>query len=200
MQELALLLIKQQRLASLYLAVSCAGRMLLANRLPFQLGLLLLNLYVVRLLVPLFFGWPRRWMVAHLLAKCFHAECLDAQHPSGATYREAISREYVKSFSDLWTFGDHNACAGHVNALASHHLSGAKAAAIRRAGVRVTVQVATHDRLVPPHMQLELAAMLDARVAAFHTGHVGWHMHKEGIFAALLAHLGQPALGPGALP
>jgi hypothetical protein len=169
--------------------------MLLANRLPLQLGRVLLNLYVVRLLVPLIFGWPRRWMVGRLLAKCFRAECLAAPHPSGATYRDAIAREYLKSFGDLWAFGDHNVCAGHLHALASHHLCRRKAAAIRASGVRVTVQIATHDRLVPPGLQLELAAMLDARVAAFHTGHVGWHMHKERIFAELLRHLGSPRLG-----
>lgn len=199
-QELALLLIKQRRLASLYLAVTCAGRMMLANRLPFQLGRLLLNLYVVRLLVPLLFGWPKRLMVLRLLQKCFRAECLAAPHPSGATYRELYQREYLKNFRDLWAFGDHNACAGHVVALAGHHLGAAKAAAIRASGVRVTVQVATHDALVPAAMQLELAALLDARVAAYHTGHVGWHLHKEEIFAELRCHLaGGRAVGLGAV-
>lgn len=188
-QELSLLLIKQKRLASLYLAVTCAGRMLLANRLPLQIGRLLLNLYVVRLFVPLLFGWPKKWMVLRLLQKCFRTECLNALHPSGSTYRELYQREYMKNFRDLWMFGDHNVCAAHVNALASHHLSPKKAQRIKDSGVRVTVQVATHDNLVPAHLQLELARLLDARTGVFHTGHVGWHMHKDEIYATLLSHL-----------
>jgi hypothetical protein len=82
-QELAVLLLQQQRLSSLGLAVTCRGMKVLG-------GLLgpVFNVHLMKPLLSFWYGYNKKRLVPRLMRKVFTREFLAARHPTGVTYEE----------------------------------------------------------------------------------------------------------------
>eukprot|EP00877_Chromochloris_zofingiensis_P014064 jgi/Chrzof1/8911/Cz03g28250.t1 len=185
-QELAVMLLNQQRLASLWLAVTARG----VPWLP--VGTIMKGLLRWGILGPFlawYYGNNKEAIVRKLMGKCFTRQFLAAKHPSGETYQQVYSRKWLERFDDLWTFDNPVVGACHMTTGLDHYLSNDKTAALRNSGVRIVVQVSEHDRLVPPFAQRQLARLLAAECVSYPTGHMGMMLWREEWHALLLQHL-----------
>lgn len=84
-QELAVMLLNQQRLASLWLAVTARG----VPWLP--VGTIMKGLLRWGILGPFlawYYGNNKEAIVRKLMGKCFTRQFLAAKHPSGETYQQ----------------------------------------------------------------------------------------------------------------
>ncbi|PNW84511.1 hypothetical protein CHLRE_03g146287v5 [Chlamydomonas reinhardtii] len=109
------------------------------------------------------------------------------------TRREAVWRVFTVHWREtlaLHAPNDYPAVACHVTAVLSHYLQPHRAAAIRAAGLRISVGVSTADPFFPEAAQRQLATALGAAVVqVVGTGHLDGAM-LDGVYGAFDGALG----------
>lgn len=178
-QHVALELQKQNRLDSVYFAVTSRGWY-------FQLNL-----------------WQRVWkwivqyllvkrepadMVGSLLPKYFSQEHLQSKDGHGVTMEERWVKKCTEEYCKWYCFADVDICASQISAFTSHYLSEDSLRPLR--DVFCTVHIAENDELMPVAKQRDLARILQARTVVFKSGHsVGTQGELDLFFHAVLKHL-----------
>ena len=163
-EKLALLLIPENRLLSLYLAVTARGQ---APRMPF------LGAGFYKLMMPMLVKSDPKAMVASLVPQCFSAEYLDAVGADGKTNRELWTDRWTREYNDWYGFSDKEASASQCSVVGKHWFTDAEAATIKASKVPVFVRIALDDALMKPKAQQELAALLNAEKVETKGGHMG---------------------------
>jgi pimeloyl-ACP methyl ester carboxylesterase len=177
-QYVALALKAQDRLSSLYLAVTSRGS-LLRVLLPQPLWKLIIKNFILK-------KDPEQ-MVRSLVPKCFSEDFLRTTDASGRTMHDRFVDKWTREYPAWFSFADPDITASQCSVFATHYLS---SAALRPLlGSPVTVHIAEHDDLMPPSKQRELAAILAARVVSFASGHMAAGPEHARFLAALLQHL-----------
>ncbi|CAF0980903.1 unnamed protein product [Adineta ricciae] len=172
-QELALLLVSERRLRSLYLVATSRGTYI--RPLAFGPG-------VWSKLMPFLIKKDREHMIRNvLLPAAFSPETL-------ATRGETYATLWLNEYDQWWAFDNQQACACQASAAASHYLSNEGVQIIRDANIPITVQISTRDKLIPPKKQHELARILKAQSVVFDQGHMGDDHVKEQIYRSMINH------------
>ncbi|UJR10794.1 hypothetical protein I4U23_014981 [Adineta vaga] len=173
-QELALLLLPQNRLQSLYLMATSRGSYIR----PLAFGPSIWSK-----LMPFLIKKDREHMIRNvLLPAAFSPETLK-------TTGEMYATLWLNEYDQWWAFGNLQACACQSSAAGSHYLPNASAQFIRDANIPITVQISTQDKLVSPKQQHELAELLNAKSVIFDQGHMGDDHNKEQIYRSIIEHI-----------
>ena len=176
-QELAAFLVqqKQQRLKSLYLAVTSRG--------SYIRPMAIIGPGLWSTIVSMLIKSDRNKMVREvLLPASFSPETMKTQG-------ERYAQIWLADYEAWWAFGDRDACACQASAAAVHYLTSEKIDAIRKANVPITVQIATKDKLMPVAKQRELVKLLSANSVSFDQGHMGDDSVKKQLYQASITHL-----------
>lgn len=174
-QELALLLIRSNRLKSLYLAVTSRGSYV---RPMSMIGHSVWSFFMLFLIKK-----DHEKMVRNvLLPASFSPSTLEA-------HGEQYAALWINDYDQWWAFSNKDACARQCSVAASHYLTDEGMQLIRSTGIPITVQISLRDKLMPPNKQEELARLLNAQTAIFDQGHMGDDDVKKELFQAFIKHL-----------
>jgi pimeloyl-ACP methyl ester carboxylesterase len=186
-QELALLLLDQQQLASLYLAVTCSTRY--AIRLPFG------SRFWTLLLWPLTSSlFTRQKLVDELLIAGYSSTYLDkiasssSSSDSDQTNRQILHERFTNTWDTHMSWNLPTITAQSC-VVATHHIPPESLRRLRESGIRITVHIATEDKSMPTPLQRELAVSLQANVIEFEGGHLECQADMPRFHALLLEHL-----------
>ena len=180
------------RIASLFMAVTSCGIFPMPG-LDVLSRLCLPVLYhtgLIRLATPFLIARSKERMLRHLLEKCFSPAYLASVHESSGDCMRAVWERAWDENYDSWNcFHQPTACLNQLMVLASHHLRDQDAETRRRhlAG-KITVQIATRDRIIPTHKQEALAQALQARRIVVDGGHMLDSLEPETYWADVMRH------------
>ncbi|CAF0983934.1 unnamed protein product [Rotaria sordida] len=199
-QELAVLLIPEQRLLSLYLEVTTRGafRTLFRNielifenndLMPIYLGsyirpLALLPRWVFsRIILPYFvIKSDNEQMVRSLVSLVFNE--IEEEE------KEELIKKWLNDYDKWFIFQDFDGMSQHNVSVCSHYLTDEHAQQIKDAQVPVTVHIAMQDKLIPPKKQQELANLLNAKTVVMeHSGHMFTKQQGLRVFEGVLQHI-----------
>ncbi|CAF0872787.1 unnamed protein product [Didymodactylos carnosus] len=172
-QELALLLIAEKRLLSLYLAVTSRG--------SYLKPMAFLGSGTWSLLMPFLIKSNKERMVRDVL--------IPSTFTPGTPSCEFYARLWNDEYEQWFSFHDREACACQCSVVGTHYLTDNGARLIRDSNVPITVQISLKDKLMAPKKQQELAKILKAKTVMSDQGHMGDNEVKQEIFETVLKHL-----------
>jgi hypothetical protein len=146
------------------------------------------------------------WLIKGFLWNCYSSKFLNQAPRSSelemmteeekAMYDQVkpkTNNEYLMMVYRLnhqnWLDFSADCMASQLFALQSHYVSQRELSKLRASGVAITMQCATHDKLIPFHQQRKLAADLCADTLVMVGGHVAMREHKVRFIHSLKAHL-----------
>ncbi|CAF1197312.1 unnamed protein product [Rotaria sordida] len=175
-QELAVLLIPEQRLLSLYLEVTTRG--------SYIRPLALLPRWVFsRIILPYFvIKSDNEQMVRSLVSLVFNE--IEEEE------KEELIKKWLNDYDKWFIFQDFDGMSQHNVSVCSHYLTDEHAQQIKDAQVPVTVHIAMQDKLIPPKKQQELANLLNAKTVVMeHSGHMFTKQQGLRVFEGVLQHI-----------
>ena len=185
-QYVALSLHRQNRLQSLYLAVTSRGSYF---RLP-------LSQYLWKFIVKNFLVKSNpRSMVEYLVPKCFDKEFLESiDSKTGKSMKDRWIEKWTSEYTDWFSFNDVEATASQCSVFATHYIADSTLRSLTtktndKVSCRITVHIAEADELMPPSKQKELGSILQAHIISFKGGHMGGEIEKARFYEGLLHHL-----------
>ncbi|CAF1442103.1 unnamed protein product [Rotaria sp. Silwood1] len=158
-QELAVLLIPEQRLLSLYLAITIRG--------SYIRPLALLPKWIFsRIILPYFATKPDNEQMLRSMIPLVFNEIEEEE-------MEELIKKWLNDCGKWFIFQDIDGCSQQHVIFNSHYLTDEHAQQIKDAQVPVTVQIAMQDKIFPPKKQQELAELLNAKTMIMeHCGHM----------------------------
>ncbi len=179
-QHAAIYLSSEDRLLSLYLAVTSPGSYV-RIALPQSIWKFLVSQFLIKK--------DPRVMIEDLVPKCFDKEFLAEIDESGRSMQERWTEKWTMEFKEWFSFHDKVASASQCSVFANHYISSGKLQSLVRKELPITVHIADMDQLVPPAKQRQLGDVLKARIITFHGGHMGGAKEKIKFFNGILTHL-----------
>lgn len=180
------------RIASLFMAVTSRGIFPVPGMDVLSRFFLpvLYHTGLIRLATPLLIARSKKRMLQHLLEKCFSPAYLASAHESSGDCMRAVWERAWSENYDSWNcFHQPQACLNQIMVLASHHLRDQDAAIIRRhLPGRISVQIATQDRIIPARNQEALAQVLQARRIVVGGGHMLDSLEPEAYWRDVMKH------------
>lgn len=180
------------RIASLFMAVTSRGIFPIPG-LDVLSRFFLPVLYhtgLIRLVTPLLIASSKERMLQNLLEKCFSPTYLASVHESSEDCMRAVWERAWSENYDSWNcFHQPQACLNQIMCLASHHLRNQDAETLRRhLPGKITIQIATQDRIIPARKQEALAQALQARRIVVDGGHMLDSLEPEAYWADVMKH------------
>jgi pimeloyl-ACP methyl ester carboxylesterase len=180
------------RIASLFMAVTSRGIFSVPglNVLSRFFLPVLYHTGLIRLVTPLLIASSKERMLQSLLEKCFSPAYLASVHESSGDCMRAVWERAWSENYDSWNcFHQPQACLNQIMALASHHLSDQDAEMLHRhLPGKITIQIATQDRIIPARKQEALAQVLQARRIVVNGGHMLDSLEPEAYWADVMMH------------
>ncbi|KAJ3318647.1 hypothetical protein HDV06_007109 [Boothiomyces sp. JEL0866] len=164
-QRLAVLLQKEDRLQSLFIANStlCLGKWMR---------------FIPRFCIRLFAKYNKPSLVK-LIKQTFHEEFLDQTHPLvGTSYRKLIQSKWDKEFTQWFNFNNDLSESIKFHACANHHLNEQEIQMLQK--VKTSVWIAIGDPVMPTRQQQHMGKRLKATCFEIHSG-----LHTLGDFREL---------------
>ncbi|CAF1005122.1 unnamed protein product [Rotaria magnacalcarata] len=175
-QELAVILIPEQRLLSLYLGVTTRGSYIR----PFSL---LPKCFFSRIILPYFSMKSDNEKMLRSIAPYIFNEIEQEE-------MEELIKKYLTDCDKWFIFQDIDGCAQHNVAFNSHYLTDQHIQQIKTAQIPVTVQISMQDKLLPARKQQELADSLNAKILVLErAGHTFNRENRLKMHESILRHI-----------
>ncbi|CAF1068651.1 unnamed protein product [Rotaria sordida] len=175
-QELAVLLIPEQRLLSLYLGITIRGSYI-------RLLALLPRWVFSRIILPYFAMKPdNEQMLRSMIPLVFNGIAEEEM--------EELIKKWLNDCDKWFIFRDIDGCSQQNVIFQSHYLTDEHAQQIKDAHIPVTVQIAMQDKLLPPKKQQELADLLNAKTVVMEdSGHMFNKQNRLKFSESVLQHI-----------